>query len=385
MRVKSNAPKFRRFASIGATVLALALGVSACSSGSGGSKTADTPSDTAAAGNTSAPAQPQGATDITLVAQPNGASLPLVVADKEGFFTAAGLNVTIKYYATGPSSLADGAKGTWQAGWLGAPPALTGMNQFGLVPLGLMIREDSNHIMFMSKKVLQGSTPAEVLKTHPVATVQNSLAEQVMDACAKKFGVDPNKVKLVNLDPGAVVQALQSDRVQVANAWAPPDYPLINDPNYEQVCTGKSAGTAVVDPFVVTPKFLKDNPDAAARYAAAVYAANQFINNNHDKAVDVMMELYKANGITSGRDVADYEVKIRDWQTLQQSIDGIQSGATAKALKASAQFFIDKGVYDKMPPLDDLLQQGLTILKKAQSIKIAGAGAGAASPAASRS
>lgn len=385
MRLESNAPKFRRVAGIASTVCALALVVSACSS-SGSSGSSDTPSQSVAAGTDSAAAQPQGTTDITLVAQPNGASLPLVVADQEGFFKAAGLNVTIKYYATGPSSLADGAKGTWQAGWLGAPPALTGMNQFGLVPLGLMIREDSNHIMFMSKKVLQGSTPAEVLKTHPVATVQNSLAEQVMDACAEKFGVDPNQVKLVNLDPGAVVQALQAGRVQVANAWAPPDYPLINDPNYEQVCTGKSAGTAVVDPFVVTPKFLKDDPNAAARYAAAVYAANQFINDNHDKAVDIMMDLYKANGITSGRDVADYEVKIRDWQTLQQSIDGIQSGATAKALKASAQFFIDKGVYDKMPPIDDLLQQGLTILQQAQSIKIAQPGGGSGgSPAASSS
>ena len=374
MRVESNAPKFGRIAGIGATVLALALGVSACSS-SGSSTSASTPSETAtAAANSSAPAQPQGTTDLTLVAQPNGASLPLVVADKEGFFKAAGLNVTIKYYATGPSSLADGAKGTWQAGWLGAPPALTGMNQFGLIPLGLMIREDANHIMFMSKKVLEGSTPAEVLKTHPVATVQNSLAEQVMDACAVKFGVDPSQVKLVNLDPGAVVQALQAGRVQVANAWAPPDYPLINDPNYEQVCTGESAGTAVVDPFVVTPKFLQDSPAAAAQYAAAVYAANQFINDNHEKAVDIMMDLYKANGITSGRDVADYEVKIRTWQTLQQSIDSIQSGKTAAALKASAQFFIDKGVYDKMPPIDDLLQKGLGVLKQAQNIKIDTAG-----------
>lgn len=394
MRLQSSAPKFGRGMAVGAAVLALSMGLGACSSSSsksagGASSQASTSGSapSASSGGTTSSSN-GGTTDITLVAQPNGASLPLVVADKEGFFKAAGLNVSIKYYATGPSSLADGAKGTWQAGWLGAPPALTGMNQFGLVPLGLMIQEDSNHIMFMSKKVLQGSTPAQVLKTHSVATVQNSLGEQVMDACAKHFGVDPNTLKLVNLDPGGVVQALQSGRVQVADAWAPPDYPLINDPNYEPVCTGKIANTAVVDPFVVTPTFAKDNPDAAARYAAAVYAADQFINSNNTAAVDDMMALYKANGITSGRDVAAYEVKIRQWYTLDQAMQGIQSGATATALKASAQFFIDKGVYDQMPPIDNLLQQGLSILQKAKSINIpvpASSGAASGSPSAAPS
>lgn len=391
MGLQSSAPKFGRGIGMGAAALALALGMGACSSSN--SSPSSTSSKSTSAGSAPASATTGstsggGTTSITLVAQPNGASLPLVVADKEGFFKAAGLNVTIKYYATGPSSLADGAKGTWQAGWLGAPPALTGMNQFGLVPLGLMIQEDSNHIMFMSKKVLQGSTPAQVLKSHPVATVQNSLGEQVMDACARHFGVDPNQLKLVNLDPGGVVQALQSGRVQVADAWAPPDYPLINDSNYEPVCTGKIANTAVVDPFVVTPSFAKDNPDAAAKYAAAVYAADDFINNNNTAAVDDMMALYKANGITSGRDVAQYEVKIRQWYTLSQAIDGIQSGKTASALKASAQFFIDKGVYDQMPPIDKLLQQGLSILQKAKSIKMpasSSAGAASGSPSAASS
>jgi len=382
MRLQYSAPKIGHAVGVGAAALALALGMSACSSGSSKSSSGSDNTQSASTGTASTASTQAGGggtSDITLVAQPNGASLPLVVADKEGFFKAVGLNVTIKYYATGPSSLADGAKGTWQAGWEGAPPALTGMNQFGLVPLGLMIQEDPNHIMFMSKKALQGSSPAEILKSQPVAVTQNSLGEQVMDACARHFGVDPNSVKLVNLDPGGLVQALQSGRVQAAEAWAPPDYPLINDPNYKAVCDGKMADTAVVDPFVVTPKFLKDNPDAAAKYAAAVYAADDFINNNNTAAVDDMMALYKANGIKSGRDVAQYEVKIRQWYTLKQAIDGIQSGATAKAMKASAQFFIDKGVYDKMPPVDDLLKQGLAVLQKAQDINVPVPSAGPAS------
>jgi ABC-type nitrate/sulfonate/bicarbonate transport system substrate-binding protein len=308
-------------------------------------------------------------TDITVEAQPNGASLPLVIAEGQGFFKDVGLNATIKYYSTGPATLAAGAAGQWDAGWIGAPPTLTGMNSFGLIPVGLMIIEDSNHIMFMTKKVLEGSTPAEVLKTHPVATAQNTLAQQVMFGCAKHFGVDPKSVKLINLDPGGIVQALKTGKVDVIDSWATPDYSLLNDSKYVQVCNGAKAGVSVVDPYVVTQKFADSNPDAAAAYISAVYRANEYINTHPAEAVKYMMDLYKANGIAGDEAQAKYEIDIRKWLTYDEALTSMKNGKTAAALKASADFFVSVGVYPKAPPVDELLAKGLPILEAAGSVK----------------
>jgi len=321
------------------------------------------------------PASSSASTEkLTLVSQPNGAGLPLYVAQKHGFFEDVGLEVEIKYYTIGASALAAGAKGEWQAGWMGAPPALTGMNQFGLIPAGLMIQEDENHIMFMSEKVLEDSTPAEVLKTHSVATAQNSLAEQVMFGCAEHFGVDPKGVEVVNLDPGAIVQALQTDKVQVINSWSSPDFPLLDDPKYQQVCDGAMSGVHVLDPFVVNPDFAEDRPEAAAKFIAAVYQANEFINANHDQAVQDMMDIYQENGLDGSEAMADYEINIRQWYSLDKALEGIKDGSTAAGLEASAQFFVDKGVYPQMPPIEELLKQGLTILEDAEDIDVSGSG-----------
>lgn len=308
-----------------------------------------------------------GRTQITLASQPNGAGLPFFIAEKEGYFDDEGLAVTVANYPSGAASLAAGAAGEWQAGWLGAPPALTGANSFGVVPAGLMMREDANHIMFMKADVLEGSTPQEVLENNPVATSQNSLAEQVMRACADHLGAPGDSVQIVPLDGGAAVQALISGQVAVTNSWATPSWPLLQDPDtFVPVCNGEDAGVAVTSAMVLTPTFLADDPDAAAAFVRAVTQANAFINENSDRAVDYMVDYYKTYAIAGDREQAEYEVEIRDWFGLDESIASTESGEAAAALKASAQFFVEAGVYPTAPPIDDLLATGLKVLKSAK-------------------
>lgn len=299
---------------------------------------------------------------IRLASQPNGAGLALYLADQLGYFEDEGLDVRIENYASGPASLTAGAAGQWQAGWLGAPPALTGGNQFGLILAGLMIQEDANHVMYMAADVLEGRTPAQVLATEPVATGQNTLADQVMRGCADHLGFDPNEIELVPLEGGQIVQALLSGQVNVVNTWSSPGYQLIDNPDYVAVCDGEQAGVAVVDPYVVHPDFAADHPEAAAGFLRAVFRANEFINENHDEAVDHMVDYFLSIGVDAPRDQADYETSVRDWLSLDRAIAEVESGQTAAALHASADFFVQAGVYPQAPPIDDLLAQGLELL-----------------------
>lgn len=314
---------------------------------------------------------PQRRTDgrlpITLSSQPNGAGLPFFIGQKEGFFTDEGLVVEVANYASGPASLAAGAANEWQAGWSGAPPALTGANAFGLIPAGLMIREDENHMMFMSARALEDSSPEEVLRTHPVATSQNSLADQVMRGCAESFGVPGESVEIVPLDGGAVVQALLSGQVEVVNSWVTPAWPLLEDPDeYVQVCTAAEAGVAVTSAFVLTPRFAEEEPEAAAGFLRAATRATAFITEHTDRAVEYMLEYYDTYAITGSEEQATWEVEMRDWFTLDEVIDGIESGTSSAALTASAEFFVKAGIYPVAPPIDDLLEKGLTLLKSAR-------------------
>jgi ABC-type nitrate/sulfonate/bicarbonate transport system substrate-binding protein len=312
----------------------------------------------------------QARTSMVVISQANEAGFPLWLARKLNYFADAGIDARIQYFPNGGAALASGAAGDWQAGWIGAPPAITGWSKFGLIPVGTMMKEDRNIKLIMRKDALKGSSPKDVLTSKPIGTVPNSTWSQVLFACAKHFGVDPGKMKIVPLEPPVTRQSLRSGEVASGTTDSSPDYDLVNDKaNFEVVCDGAIAGTSVVDPYIVTKKFAAENPAAAAAFISAVYKANELIRADRDKAVSYLLEYYKDVGIEGSEAKARYTLGYRDFLTLDQALADMRSGATEKALTETAQVFVAGGAYDKVPDLKSAAKAGLPILEAARKLR----------------
>ena len=310
------------------------------------------------------------AVPMTLISQSNEAGFPLWLAKKLGYFSENGIDATIKYFPNGGAALASGAAGDWQGGWIGSPPAITGWAKFGLTPVGTMMKEDRNIKLIMRKDVLKGSSPAAVLTSKPIGSVPNSTWSQVLLACAKHFNVDPGKMKVVPLDPPVTRQSLRSGEVASGTTDSSPDMDLVNDKaNYEVVCDGAIAGTSVIDPWIVTKKFATENPAAAARFVEAGFRANEAIMKDREKAVAWLLEFYKDVGIDGNEAKARYTLGYRDYQTLDQALADMRSGASEKALTETAQVFVAGGAYDKVPDLASAMKAGLPILEAAKKLR----------------
>lgn len=317
-----------------------------------------------------ASAQDKKQTSIVLSSQPNEAGFPMWLANKLGYYTDRGLTVKIQYFPNGGAALASGAAGDWQAGWTGSPPAITGWAKFGLTTVGTMMKEDRNIKLVMRKDALKGSSPAAVLKTKPIGTVPNSTWSQVLFACAKHFGVDPNQMKVVPLDPPVTRQALQSGDVSSGTTDSSPDFDIVNDKEkFEVVCDGAIAKTSVIDPYIVTRKFAAEQPDAAARFVEASYRANEFIMANKDQALKYLLAYYKDVGIDGNEAKARYTLGLRDYQTLKQALSDMSDGTTANTLTKTAEVFVAGGAYDKVPDLAADIKAGLPILKAAAALR----------------
>jgi len=307
---------------------------------------------------------------MTLISQSNEAGFPLWLAKKLGYFSENGIDATIKYFPNGGAALASGAAGDWQGGWIGSPPAITGWAKFGLTPVGTMMKEDRNIKLIMRKDALKGSSPAAVLTSKPIGSVPNSTWSQVLFACAKHFKVDPGKMKVVPLDPPVTRQSLRSGEVASGTTDSSPDMDLVNDKaNYEVVCDGAIAGTSVIDPWIVTKKFATENPAAAARFVEAGFRANEAIMKDREKAVAWLLEFYKDVGIDGNEAKARYTLGYRDYQTLDQALADMRSGASEKALTETAQVFVAGGAYDKVPDLSSAMKAGLPILEAAKKLR----------------
>ena len=87
------------------------------------------------------------------------------------------------------------------------------------------------------------------------------------------------------------------------------------------------------------------------------------------KAVAYLLEYYKDVGIDGSEAKARYTLGYRDYQTLEQALADMKSGATEKALTETAQVFVAGGAYDKVPDLKSAVAAGLPILEAAKRLR----------------
>lgn len=305
-----------------------------------------------------------GTTSITAASQPNTTGFPIWLAQKLGYYEDEKLDVSIKYYASGPPEIEGGLAGDWQAGYVGAPPALTA-DKWGLLTAGVEINEGRNQIMMMRKKDLAGKSPAEALRGGSALVAVNTTSEQTLFACLDHLGVPVDEVQEIPTDPAAVVQSFTTGQGTAAMTWTEPALELLDNPDLTQVCDGEEAGVDIYSVYVVTPKFWEVNPDGAAAWLRAVYRANDFIVHHREKALDHLLEYFKEIGFDGDRADAEIDLDIRDWIGLDKSIAWYQDGTAAKALGATADFLVDKGAFESRPDIDAIVEKGLEVAQRA--------------------
>jgi ABC-type nitrate/sulfonate/bicarbonate transport system substrate-binding protein len=177
-------------------------------------------------------------------------------------------------------------------------------------------------------------------------------------------------MKVVPLEPPVTRQSLRSGEVAAGTTDSSPDIDLVNDKvNFEVVCDGAVAKTSVIDPWIVTKKFAAENPAAAARFVEAGFRASELIMKDREKAVQYLLEYYKDVGIDGSEAKARYTLAYRDYQTLDEALADMQSGASEKALTDTAQVFVTGGAYDRVPDLKSAMKSALPILEAAKKLR----------------
>ncbi|TCS56151.1 ABC-type nitrate/sulfonate/bicarbonate transport system substrate-binding protein [Primorskyibacter sedentarius] len=309
-------------------------------------------------------------TKVHLNSQPNEAGYPMWLADHLGYFGDNGLEVETTYFPNGGTALASGVSGDWQAGWTGGPPAISGWDKFKLISFGTMQKESRNIKLIMRKDAMEGMTPGEALAKVRIGTVPNSTWSQVLFACADHFGVAHGDLEIVPLDPPVTRQSLRNGEVGAGTTAASADFDIVNDKDtFEVVCDGEVAGTSVIAPWIITNRFWTDDPEAAAKFVDAAYRANEYIRANPDKAVDLALQYYEDTGIEGDKETAAYAFSLRDFQTLDEAIADMESGATIDALIAGAEVLVAAGAYDEVPDLKSMQPVALDVLMAAKALR----------------
>jgi NitT/TauT family transport system substrate-binding protein len=195
------------------------------------------------------------------------------VALDKGYYTKAGLDVTLENSKGSGDSIAKVDTGRADAGLADAAVVIAAVSRGAKIKTVGMIF-DKTPLNVFSRQDMPMRKPKD-LEGHTIAAPPGDGQRQIWPAFAKLHGIDMDKVTWVNIEPSAKVAAVSEKRVD-----AVADY-LTGQPNYDKAMGGD--GKAVMMPWadfgfdmysmsiMASEKTMKDRPKVLKAFIEASY------------------------------------------------------------------------------------------------------------------
>ena len=283
-----------------------------------------------AAGCGSSPSAATTANEPTVVIgyENNGADPEMVAIAKNYFATYMHAHVKLRYFSSGPASLAALAAGSLQfMTGIGNPPAAAAISQGVPVKViwaqelytrdeGLVVREGS------------GITSLKDLAGKQLALVVGSTSPFEVAAALKAEGLPQTSVQFVNMTPQAMVAAWERGQLDAAYVWDPAFDTMLQDHGVALMYDQNVEQTApIFNLAVVQGPWAKTHAALVRGFIEAEQAGVAYTRSHPAQAVQ---EMAKEAGIS----VALARTEIRGFKVLsvaqQLSEQGLGSGSGVK-------------------------------------------------------
>ena len=160
---------------------------------------------------------------LTLAVSRSPLSLPLYVAQNNGYFSAEGLEIKFNECLGGHRCLRQVLDGQADVATSGELPVV--MNSFSsadYVVIGTLTKS-SDDIKLIANARAGIQTPAQ-LDGKRIGSVKGTTSEYFLELCLLSAGLDPQTLTVVHLQPEDMVEALQSGKVDALSVWQPYGY-----------------------------------------------------------------------------------------------------------------------------------------------------------------
>ncbi|MCS2150925.1 taurine ABC transporter substrate-binding protein [Scandinavium manionii] len=280
------------------------------------------------------------AVNVTVAYQTSAEPAKVAQAD-DTFAKESGATVDWRKFDSGASVVRALASGDVQIGNIGSSPLAVAASQQVPIEVFLLASQLGNSEALVVKKGI--SKPQDLIGKR-IAVPFISTTHYSLLAALKHWGIKPNQVQIVNLQPPAIVAAWQRGDIDGAYVWAPAVNALEKDGT---VLTDSSQvgqwGSPTLDVWVVRKDFAEQHPDVVKAFArSAIAAQKQYIDNPYVwlKQPDNLNKLSKLSGVPEA-DVPGL-VQGNTYLTAPQQAQQL-NGPVNKAIVDTAQFLKAQG------------------------------------------
>jgi NitT/TauT family transport system substrate-binding protein len=243
-----------------------------------------------------------------------GPNTGFIVAREKGFYREAGLEVEI---SPGKGSGSTAQLIASKAGQFGFADGFVVGNSISkglnIKSVASIYRGNPAAVMVLAESGI--STPKD-LEGKSIGITAGSAQFQQWPAFAKGAGIDPSKVRLVNVDPAGVGTALLNNQVPAIAAFAQGYVPLI------EIRANKTArifwyadyGVNVVSNGVIVHNdFLKSDPETVRAFLAPTIKGFLYARSNPEEAIELIRKLSPAIDPKIAR--REMDISWRSWVT----------------------------------------------------------------------
>lgn len=250
-----------------------------------------------------------------------------VLAQEEGYFGEEGLEVEMTEFPSGRDALQALSGGAVEVAMVTpsnvAPSVMSGEE---LVVFGVVSRWGDWRLVARDDR---GITGAEDLIGKTIGVPTGTSADQSLGVLLESSGLTRGDVEIVNVAPPDITPALENGSVDAVNIWQP-NLSVLEDAVPEHVSIPFEMPSSFL--FATTRDFAEEQPDVLRRFMAANRTADTLLNDERERALEIMAEPARIEGPLLDTIWQDFT-----FETTEPDADILAQ------LDSAAEFVIDNG------------------------------------------
>ncbi|WP_191907167.1 taurine ABC transporter substrate-binding protein [Erwinia billingiae] len=280
------------------------------------------------------------AVDVTVAYQTSAEPAKVAQADNT-FAKESGAKVDWRKFDSGASVVRALASGDVQIGNIGSSPLAVAASQQVPIEVFLLASQLGNSEAMVVKNTIK--TPKDLIGKR-IAVPFISTTHYSLLSALKHWGIRPDQLQIINLQPPAIIAAWQRGDIDGAYVWAP----AVNElEKTGKVLTDSDQvgkwGAPTLDVWVVRKDFAQKHPEVVTAFARSALAAQKGYLDNPEqwlKEGDNLSKLSRLSGVPEQQ--VPGLVKGNTYLTAQQQVEQLGKPVD-KAIVDTAKFLKEQG------------------------------------------
>lgn len=290
--------------------------------------------------------------------QPCLHGMPLWYADKAevGWLAEAPFQSKFMLFASGAPQIEALAAAQWDAGAMGAIPAMLASMRYGAYIIGISNDESETNDLWVrpDSPLLKtaGANPEhpnlygtkDDWKGKKILATTVSTGHYALTESLKALGLKDSDVSIVHMEQGQAITAFNAGEGDIIQLWAPFSY-IGEGKGWKKVSSGARAGAMVIGPIIVRKEFADAQPELVVQWLDIYMRGIEMMKNEPEASLPILYSYFTDYcGMELSKEMVNLEFKLRPMFSVQEELDILTNpDKLAKWMDGVARFMLDQG------------------------------------------